>query len=118
MPQSKQDLAVTAATTVTGFMTTFQALRRDVTEFLAKFNSEQYGATWNNFPTFAWKPDGTQGATDSTPNPANPTSVGGLNRSANALNAGVTLLQQFANLLDNIQAIRANYAQTIDDLVS
>lgn len=113
-----QAQAIAAAQQVIGFAQTMEFFRRDATEFLKKYASEGYSTYWNNLATAVPNADGSLGATDATPNPAHPITVSGINRSANALVAMVTFLNDFQAFLSNQAVSTGQRSQTLDDLVS
>jgi hypothetical protein len=117
MPANKQQAAITAANALVSIINQAVAMRAAVDSFLAEYNSENYAATWANFATAALNPDGSIGAADATPNPANPITLGGILRSANALTNGVTFCQDYQKFLGNQAVGAAQRNQTLDDIV-
>jgi hypothetical protein len=113
-----QSKAITAAQNLIGYMQQFQTLRSQINEFLAEYNSENYSAMWAAFATAPENPDGTLGSPDASPNTAHPITVSGINRSQQALVAGVTFIQDFQRFLTNQAVSTLQRSQTIDDLVS
>src|SRR4051794_27151121 len=98
---TQQERALASATALQALMTRFRDLRRDVDEYLAKFDSEAYQGVRNGLPTAAWSAGGTPGAADADPVPTHPVTAGApqLLRAADALGVGITLLNDWVTWL-------------------
>jgi hypothetical protein len=115
---SNQVKAIAAANTIIGFATTMQTLRSQIGEFVAEYNSEGYATLWGAMATHSQNADGSFNSADGTPVSTHPISTGSIERSANALTAGVTLIEDFQKFLTNQAVSTAQRSQTLDDLVS
>jgi hypothetical protein len=118
MANTKQTGAIGAATQLVGLMQQMQSIRASAKAFVDTYNSEAWSAVWNAMATAVPNADGSLGAADGAPNVAHPITVGGINKSATALIAGVTALQDFLNFCQNAVVATAQRSQTIDDLGS
>jgi hypothetical protein len=117
VPQSKQSAAFQGVNDLVTIITSAVALRVLVEGYLDRYNSEGYNTEWQNFATAALNPDGSQGTADGTPNAAHPITTNNINRSYNALIAGVTFCQDFMKFLNNQAVTTAQRSQSLDDLI-
>jgi hypothetical protein len=117
MPATKQQAALTAISSLVSIINQAVSMRAAVDALLAEYNSENYSATWAGMATAQLNADGSIGTPDSTPNPADPITVGAVYRSCNALVNGITFCQDFQKFLTNQAVSTAQRSQTLDDLV-
>lgn len=123
MATTRQDAAVTAANELINLMALLKGVRQQVTEYVTKYNKENYSATWAALATAAQNANGSLGTADGAPvatNPIDTRVTTGLSKAVtkNMLTAGVVALQQLQNFFGNVAVVTGDYSQSADDLAS
>jgi hypothetical protein len=115
--QTKQQIAIAVAQQLSAYLIQLKQLDENLQDLNNQYNEEGLSNVWAAMPTAAVNADGTVGAADGSPVASNPTAVGGINKSKNALVNGIVLAQQLHGFLTNAAVIQGNYLQSINDLL-
>ena len=117
MSDTKQTRAINLAGSLINFAQQLEALKASALQMQTQYNNEGVSAEWSAMATAVLNADGSIGAADGTPTAVHPITIGGINRTAAQLVAGIVLCGDLVNFMTNAAVSTALRDQTCNDLI-